>query len=125
MSEKELRHLRKVVKLTLIKIGVRCDLIGFKYLCSAIELVIQTPALIHNLCKGLYAEVGKLYENDSYYSVERSIRHAIDNTFVNKSFSELNKMFNTNLYSVHDKPTAGELIRLVAEYYLLELYKGE
>jgi hypothetical protein len=34
-------------------------------------------------------------------------------------------MFGAKLYTIHDKPTAGELIRLVAEYYNLELYKND
>ena len=122
MEEKELENLRRVVRLTFIRIGVRCDLTGFKYLCSAVELVIKSPDLLHNLCKGLYKEIGKVYNAVNVSSVERSIRHAIENTLVNKSFSELNKMFKTKLYAIDDKPTAGELIRLVAEYYLLGLY---
>ncbi len=122
MEEKELLSMRKIIKLTLIKIGIRCDLVGFNYLCCAIELVILKPSLIHNLCKGLYTEVGKRFEAIKDNCVERSIRHAIENTYINKSFAELNKMFNTQLYTINDKPTAGELIRLVAEYYCLGLY---
>lgn len=123
MDEQELLNMRKVVKLALIRIGIRCDLIGFSYLCYAIELVIQNPKLIHNLCKGLYIEVSKNFNTSKENCVERSIRHAIENTYVNKSFVELNKMFKTQLYTIDDKPTAGELIRLVAEYYTLGLYK--
>ena len=125
MDDLELENMRKIIKLTFIRIGIRCDLVGFNYLCSAVELVIKTPDLIHNLCKGLYVEIGKLYNVAKCSSVERSIRHAIENTCVNKSYAELNKMFKTFLYAVDEKPTAGELIRLVAEYYLLELYKEE
>lgn len=123
MEEKELLNMRKIIKLTLIRIGIRCDLIGFSYLCFAIELVIQNPKLIHNLCKGLYIEVGKKFDTNKDSCVERSIRHAIENTYINKSFSELNRMFKTQIYTINDKPTAGELIRLVAEYYSLGLYK--
>ncbi len=119
----DMEAMRKIIKLAFIRIGVRCDLIGFKYLCYAVELVIQYPELVHNLCKGLYVEIGQRFNAESSGSVERSIRHAIDNTYINKSFSELNKMFKSQLYTIDDKPTAGELIRLVAEYYLLELYK--
>lgn len=123
MSDKELTDMRGVIKLALIKIGIRCDLIGFSYLCYAIELVINNPALIHNLCKGLYSEVSRKFMLDNESCVERSIRHAIENTYINKSFSGLNKMFKTDLYDLDGKPTAGELIRLVAEYYNLGLYK--
>ncbi|MGN1201456.1 MAG: sporulation initiation factor Spo0A C-terminal domain-containing protein [Candidatus Caccovivens sp.] len=119
----ELDKIRKVVKFALIKIGIRCDLVGFNYLCLAVELVILKPDLIHKLCKGLYAEVGKTFNVSKQNCVERDIRHAIENTYINKDFTELNKMFHTQIYTVQDKPTAGELIRLVAEYYNLGLYK--
>lgn len=124
MDNNELENMRNIIKLTLIRIGIRCDLAGFNYLCYAIELVVLNPSLIHNLCKRLYIEIGKKFEVKKDNCVERSIRHAIENTFINKSFSELNKMFNIQLYELNDKPTSGELIRLVAEYYNLGLYKN-
>lgn len=123
MDEKELLDMRRIIKLALIRIGIRCDLIGFNYLWFAIELVILKPSLIHNLCKGLYLAVGQKFKIENENCVERSIRHAIENTYINKSFAELNKMFKTQLYTINDKPTVGELIRLVAEYYNLGLYK--
>lgn len=123
MEEFDIFKVRKIIKMTLIKIGIRCDLIGFSYLCYAVELVIKNPMLIHKLCKGLYIEVGRKFQIENENCVERSIRHAIDNTYNLKSFQELNKMFGTELYSIYDKPTAGELIKLVAEFYNLGLYK--
>ena len=124
-DEEELEHMRKIIKLTLIRIGIRCDLTGFNYLCYAVELVIKNPNLIHNLCKGLYVAVGEYFNVNKTSSVERSIRHAMENTALSKSYAVLNKMFKTMLYAVDDRPTAGELIRLVAEYYNLELYKDD
>ena len=122
MDDKELSNMRKIIKLALIRIGIRCDLIGFSYLCYAIELVILDPELIHSLCKNLYTKVSEKFEVKKDNCIERRIRHAIENTYINKSFSELNKMFKMQLYTIDDKPTAGELIRLVAEYYNLGLY---
>ena len=122
MEEKELEKIRKVIKLALIKIGMRCDLTGFTYLCHAVELVIQSPKLIHKLCKGLYSEVGAR-DKMSGSCVERNIRHAIEDTYIEKSFAEINRMFKTQLFTINDKPTAGQLIRLLAEYYNLGLYK--
>jgi len=124
MSDLDLINLRKIVKITLIKIGIRCDLIGFSYLCYAVEVVINKPSLIHNLCKGVYVEVGRKFDVENNNCVERSIRHAIDNTFICRNFNELNKMFSVELYSINEKPTAGELIKLVAEVYNLGLYKN-
>lgn len=118
----DLDNMRKVVKLALIKIGLRCDMIGFDYLCYGIEKVIEEPQQIHNLCKGLYVDIAKKFNLENVACVERNIRHCIDNTLDEKSFSRLNEMFHTLLYAIDEKPTVGELIRLMAEYYLLGLY---
>ncbi|MBR1890453.1 MAG: sporulation initiation factor Spo0A C-terminal domain-containing protein [Clostridia bacterium] len=123
MSEKLQSEVENVTKLTLIKMGVRSDLIGFQYLTCAVRLVVEEPNLIHNLCGGLYVRVGQVCNITAIGCVERSIRHVIENTYINRGFTSLNKMFNTNIYSVKDKPTAGELINLLAEYYKLGLYK--
>ena len=123
MENEGINNIRKIIKLTLIKIGIRCDLVGFSYLCYAIELVIQNPQKIHHLCKGVYSEVGRKFEVEKENCVERSIRHAIENAYLCKNFGELNKMFDIELFTINEKPTAGELINLVAEVYNLELYK--
>ncbi len=123
MENEDLLKMRNIIKLAFIRIGIRCDLIGFSYLCCAVELVILEPSLIHNLCNGLYKQIGIRHEVKKTTCVERSIRHAIENTFINHGFTELNKMFHTTLYTIDEKPTVGELIRLVAEYYNLGLYK--
>ena len=125
MKENEKEEMRKVVKLAMIRIGIRCDMLGFSYLCYGVERAIEKPEQLRNLCKGLYVDIAKHFNVPNSTSVERSIRHAIDNTAETKSFGELNKMFKTLLYTIDEKPTAGELIRLVAEYYLLELYKEQ
>lgn len=118
----ELKNMRKVVKLALIKIGLRCDMTGFDYLCYGIEKAILEPASIHNLCKGLYVDIAEKFELENVACVERNIRHCIDNTLDEKSFNRLNEMFHTLLYAIDEKPTVGELIRLMSEYYLLEMY---
>ncbi len=123
MSDEELFNMRKVIKLAFIRIGIRCDMIGFKYLCKAVEFVILEEDLLHNLCKGLYPKIAEEYGVKKVGSVERCMRHSIDDTAEIKSFAELNKMFNCLLFAIDDKPTVGELIHLVAQYYLLELYK--
>ena len=121
MTEDELIKMRAIIKYALIRIGFRPNLVGFKYLCCAIELVILEPELMYGLCKGLYVKVGEKFKVKG--SVERNIRHAIDFTFDTKGFMELNKFFNAELYTINDKPTCGELIKLMAEFYNLSLYK--
>lgn len=125
MKTKEIEEMRYVVKLALLKAGIRPDLIGFNYLAYAVELVIQEPNLINCLCKELYVRISKRFKAKNDYCIERSIRHAIETTLNDRGFSELNNMFKCNLYSEDKKPTSGELIRLIAEYYNLELYKKD
>lgn len=119
----ETKEIEEITQLTLIKMGVRCDMVGFRYLCCAVKYVVLEPNLIHNLCNGLYVKVGADFSNTNIGCVERSIRHVIENTYITHGFTSLNKMFNTNIYSINDKPTAGELIELLANYYRLGLYK--
>lgn len=117
-------HMKKIVKLTLLRIGIRCDLTGFDYLCYAVERAIAEPNSLKNLCKGLYAIIASEFETTPA-NVERCMRHAIDYTHSIKSFDPLNELFNAPLYSHDEKPTVGELIRLASEFYLLELYKDD
>lgn len=124
MEEFDIVKVRKIVKMALIKIGIRCDLIGFSYLCTAVELAIENPSLCKKLCSGLYKEVGKRFSIQNLSCVERSIRHAIDTTFNEKSFESVNKLFGMEIFSIYDKPTAGELIKLLIEYYNLGLYEN-
>lgn len=122
MSEEEKKKMRKIITMTLIKIGIRCDLIGFDYLLYAIELVILDPSLTRGLCKRLYVKVGEHFNVTNSSNVERSIRHAIDSTYLYKNFQGLNNLVGYELYSINDKPTVGELIRLVADYYNFGMY---
>lgn len=124
MNTKEIDKIKTIIHYTLIKIGFRVDLVGFNYLSSAIEIAISLPNETRNLCKGIYAIVAKKF-NTPGSSVEKSIRHSIDDTFQNKTFVKINEMFNMNIFSPTDKPTAGELIKLIAEYYNLEIYKKD
>lgn len=120
----EVNHMKKIVKLTLLRIGIRCDLSGFDYLCYAIEQVISKPISLKNLCKGLYTAVASEF-NTTAANVERCMRHAIDYTHSMKSFEVINELFNAPIYTQNEKPTVGELIRLASEFYKLELYKDD
>ena len=115
--------MQQIIKTILLKIGIRCDLVGFQYLCSGIEHAILKPNNTNNICNDIYVEIAHSNNLNNYSTIERNIRHAIDKTYERSGFEELNKMFKTTLYSRQQKPTAGELIKLVSEYYLLGLYE--
>ena len=106
-----------------MKVGFRCDLQGFDYLCYAIEQTILNPELLHNLCNQLYVKIGEQFKVENNTSVERSIRNSINETAEENMFFGLNKIFNAQLFNEDEKPTAGRLINLMTEYYNLGLYR--
>ena len=54
---KKIENLQNKIRYDLIKLGVRSNLLGFDYLCTAIELSILFPEL--KLCKGIYVKVSE------------------------------------------------------------------
>ncbi|HIT62665.1 MAG TPA: hypothetical protein IAC38_04350 [Candidatus Caccovivens faecavium] len=115
----------KVIRFALVKIGCKINHLGFQYLCYAVELVIMNPGAIHNLLKDVYQKISDEYHVGNRMTVHSSIRNVIELTYETGSFLEINKFFKTEIYSLNDKPTCGEIIGLVAEYYTLKLYKSE
>lgn len=122
MSLNQQPEAKNIVKLFLIKIGMKCSLNGFAYLCHAADLVANDPNLIYDLCNNVYVQTAKYFDIENSNCIERSIRHAIDHLANSNGFSLLNKIFKTELYSKHDKPTSGEFIKLCAQYYNLQMY---
>lgn len=119
----ETNEIEKVVKLALIRIGIKCDLVGFSYLSKAVELVIETPSKLYKLSK-LFEEVAKVYNVKKPFRVEANIQNAITLTYNTKGFSALNELYQMKIMERDYKPTTAEIIKLVAEYYLLGLYKS-
>ncbi len=119
----ETKEIEKVVKLALIRIGIKCDLVGFSYLSKAVELVIETPSKLYKLSK-LFEEVAKIYDVKNPFRVEANIQNAITLTYNTKGFSAINDLYNMKIIEKGYKPTTAEIINLVAEYYLLGIYKS-
>ncbi len=118
----ESRKIELVTKLTMLKIGFKSDQDGFDYLCFAVQHVLKNNLFLFQLHKGLYQEISKHFDVKSL-DVERAIRHAVNTTSECVSFDGINELFGFLIYTIDDKPTISELIRLLAEVYRLKLYK--
>ena len=116
---------RRVAKFALIKLGFKVNLLGFSYLTYAVELVVSEPKLIYNLHKDLYIKISEHFKVGSEIAVDRCIRKSIDDTFECRSLLEINDLFHSKIVEFEEKPTSGQLIGLIAEYYNLGLYKYE
>lgn len=115
-------EVEKVVKLALIRIGIKCDLVGFSYLSKSIELVIETPSKLYNLSK-LFDEVAKIFEVKNSFRVEANIQNAITQAYNTKGLQAVNELYGMKIFDAKYKPTTAEMINLIVEYYNLGLYK--
>ena len=114
--------MQRIIKLTLIRLCIKCDLVGFSYLVQSIEIAIEQPMLVYNL-KKLFAIVAQRCNVENPFRVEANIQNAITLTYNTKGFSSINEMYGMEVFKSNYKPTTAEIIKLVAEYYNLGLYK--
>ena len=114
----------KIVKLTLIRIGIKCDHVGFTFLVQAVKEVIENPELIHDL-RRLFTIVAQKCGAKDFFRVEANMHNAIVFTHKTKGFGFINKLYGMEVLSPERKPTTAEVIRLVAEYYSLGLYTND
>ncbi len=117
------KEVQRIIKLTLIRLGIKCDLVGFSYLVHAVEVAIEQPMLVYNL-KKLFAIIAKKCNVENPFRVEANIQNAITLTFNTKGFSSINDLYGMEVFKPNYKPTTAEIIKLVAEYYNLGLYKN-
>jgi len=121
---KELSEMEKIVKIALIKLGIKCDYSGYDYLVDAVLFVIEKPQYAYNV-KALIEEVAKKNNCENPQRVESNIQNAINATYNSKGFNSINDLYGMDLIRPDHKPTMGELIKLVAEYYNLKIYENE
>lgn len=112
--------MRKTIDNTLQKIGFRKKLHGSIYLATAVEVAIQNPEM--NLCRGVYVEVGKIF-NKPYFSIERDIRFAV-NDDKEKNYAVLNDLLGDKVFEENKKMTASKLVKLLSAY-IVKKYKSK
>ena len=117
--------MQNIIKKALIRAGIRVEYKGFKYLCKGVEIGLEKPEYLDDVCKKLYPAIAEACGVEKASSVERCIRTAIETTYIAKSFVEINRMFKMQTYTIDDKPTASQLINLIVVYIQLELYKED
>lgn len=84
-----------LVRQRLDTFGISSNLKGYSYINTAVSLVLNNRRLIHSVTKHLYPEIGKQH-GATGVQVERSIRHAIENTWLNGDPEMLEKYFGSS-----------------------------
>ena len=123
LTEAEKKEREKIIKLLLIRIGIKCDFVGYTYLVHSVQQVIDNPKLLYDL-RALFAIVAKDCEEPNPFRVEANIQNAIKYTYSKKGFEAINELYGMQVLRSDHKPTTAEMINLCAEYYRLGLYKN-
>lgn len=105
----------KEIKKTLRDMGVAPNLQGYAYLTEAIEHVIVDHNSLNLITKVLYPDVAKTF-NTTPSRVERSIRHAIEQSFNIVPLDAVEKIFGNTINPLTGKPTNSHYIAALAEY---------
>lgn len=99
----------------LIKCGIPPHIMGYHYLGTAIEAVIEKPELIcNNVTKVLYPNLAKIH-NSTPSRVERAIRRAIEISFDRIDMDVADELFGWSVDVRRGKPTNSHFIAALAE----------
>lgn len=103
---------------TLKHLGISPVLLGYKYLREAIRLSMGDNSFVDGITKKLYPTIAKIF-NTTPVSVERAIRHAIENGWLRGNTEIIDELFGYTVDANKDKPTNGEFIATVTDYLLI------
>lgn len=103
---------RMITKL-LHDIGITPNLKGFRYLRSAVTMVLEDEAVIEAVTKIIYPEIAKEYKTTPVRA-ERAIRHAIETAWERDNGENIKRVFK--LPASTKRPTNSEFIGLSSEY---------
>lgn len=113
------RNVEEKIANIFISLGIPAHIKGYQFLRESIIESIKNPELINSITKKLYPQVAMKF-NTSASKVERAIRHAIEVSWNRGKMDNINKIFGMRVFSMHDKPTNGEFIALLADKLIME-----
>lgn len=98
----------------LCELGIPTNLLGYKYLRSAINIALTDRESLYGITKIIYPAVAKEF-NSSSSRVERAIRHAIEVACTRGDIEAFRKIFGNTVSPDTGKPTNSELISKIAD----------
>ena len=104
-------------------IGVRTNLVGYRYTVHAVELVYSDPTYMRHVTSRLYTDVAKIFGATST-NVERGIRHCIETAFECGSMDTIQAVFGYTIDPDKGKPTNSQFISAIAEIVRQRMRKG-
>ena len=74
------------------EIGLAPNMIGYKYIKTAVKLVVKDETVLSYFTKGIYHEIAARYKTTPT-GVERAIRNAIEKLFAKGDYEAMDKYF--------------------------------
>jgi len=97
------------------RMGISASIKGYHYIRKAILMAMENEEVLIGITKGLYPDIAKVYTTTAS-KVERAIRHAIECCW-KKNGKDV--FFELSGYYSNDKPTNGQFIASLSEYFRL------
>ncbi|WMI81716.1 sporulation initiation factor Spo0A C-terminal domain-containing protein [Anaerotignum sp. MB30-C6] len=107
------QNLEADISTTLSRMGISASIKGYHFIRRAIIMAVDNEEVLIGITKGLYPDIGKLFKT-SASKVERAIRHAIESAW-KKNGQQV--YFEVVGYLSQDKPTNGQFIAALTEYF--------
>lgn len=99
----------------LSKIGVSQHLLGYEYMITAFELIMENPDYLRYITKGLYIDVSSKH-NSTSSKVERAIRHAITAAWLRGNMEFIYEIFGHSINPNKGMPTNSHFFAAVYYY---------
>ncbi len=113
VMEGSYHNLEADISATLSRMGISASIKGYHFIRRAIMMAVDNEEVLIGITKGLYPDIGKLFKT-SASKVERAIRHAIESAW-KKNGQQV--YFEVVGYLTPDKPTNGQFIAALTEYF--------
>ena len=107
-------NLNERISSTLQKIGMTCNLKGYRYVRTAIAMVFEDVRLLGVITKELYPSIAIQYGTTGS-RVERAIRHAVETAWNKGNYTFVDTLFKGTVSYNKSKPTNSEFIALLAD----------
>ena len=114
------KNLDKKVVNILLSLGISPNLQGYAFLKESIKLAIYNPSYIGAITKIMYPTIASKFKTTAC-RVERSIRHALDVSYMKGKIYNINEIFGLRILEENEKPTNSEFVALVADRLALGL----
>ena len=116
MEENPFRNLEGEISVLLSRMGISASIKGYHFIRRAVIMAVEDEEVVGGITKGLYPDIARMYKT-SASKVERAIRHAIESAW-KKNGSQV--YFEIAGYLPAEKPTNGQFIAALSEYFRLQ-----